>query len=87
VNENEGPLEGVGFEDGGPNDQFNEAHAGEMEAALLDALETIDFVRRGPIESWRDKALGDLHERILGIVDKIGDARDADAQASALEGP
>lgn len=68
-----------------PNDEFSQRYAGEMEAAILEALEAIEAVTHSAsaiaarcimrAETPAMAGLRACHERLLVLMDKIGDER------------
>lgn len=60
-------------------DEFNAARAGDMEAAILDAIETLAEARRyrssGSYGGRAGELLEGLGDRLLALMDEIDDAR------------
>lgn len=64
-------------DDGVPNDEASQRYAGEMEAAILNALERLVEIRDASPKRQTTALIQGLHDSLLVLMDKIGDERDA----------
>jgi hypothetical protein len=81
------PIDRCPVESENPNDEHNQAHAGAMEAVLLDAIETLTYLTsRNRDRATRDRLLVDMQQRFLTVIDTIGDQRDGVDGGASREG-
>jgi len=58
-----------------PSDEASQRYAGEMEAAILDAMETLLAIEDGSPKRATSALARKAHDRLLALMDKIDDER------------